>query len=88
LAVGVRVTAMTTSREYRQFARECTKWADETDTNEARKAFLDLARDWSFAALTVDRIEKKQPSAEHRYHRENPRIGEAPTVLIARSACS
>jgi hypothetical protein len=46
---------MTTSREYRQFARE----ADETDTNEAREAFLDLARDWRFAALTVDRIGKE-----------------------------
>jgi hypothetical protein len=49
---------MTSSREYRQFARECTKWAHETDTEEAREAFLDLARDWSFAALTVDRFGK------------------------------
>ena len=48
---------MTTSHEYRQFTRECAKWADETDTNETRKAFLDLARDWSFAALTVEQEE-------------------------------
>jgi hypothetical protein len=46
---------MITSREYRQFASECTKWADETDTSEARKAFLELARDWIFAALLLDR---------------------------------
>jgi hypothetical protein len=51
---------MTTSREYRQFARECTKWADETDTNEARMAFLDLACDWTFAALSRDRVEKEE----------------------------
>jgi hypothetical protein len=59
---------MTTSREYRQFARECTKWADETDTNEAREAFLDLARDWIFAALTVDRIEKEATGARRVDH--------------------
>jgi hypothetical protein len=51
---------MTSSHEYRQFARECTKWAYETDTEEAREAFLGLARDWSFAALTVDRVGKEQ----------------------------
>jgi hypothetical protein len=45
---------MTTSREYRQFAHECTKWADETETDEARNAFLDLACDWTFAALCLD----------------------------------
>ena len=28
---------MITSREYRQFAHECTKWAVETDTAEALK---------------------------------------------------
>ena len=44
------------------FARECAKWADETDTNETRKAFLDLARDWSFAALTVEQEEIAGPS--------------------------
>jgi hypothetical protein len=51
---------MTTSREYRQFARECAKWAAETDTDEARNAFLDLACDWFFAALVVDRVEKQE----------------------------
>jgi hypothetical protein len=28
---------MITSREYRQFARECVKWADEAATNETKK---------------------------------------------------
>jgi hypothetical protein len=27
---------MTTSREYRQFARECVEWASETATHETR----------------------------------------------------
>jgi hypothetical protein len=52
-------TAMITSREYRQFARECTKWAIETDTEEDRKSFLALAKDWTFAATATDRVEKQ-----------------------------
>jgi hypothetical protein len=59
---------MFTSREYRKFARECAKWADETDTNDARKALLDLASDWTFAALTLDRVEKGATGAR----REGP----------------
>jgi hypothetical protein len=50
---------MITSREYRQFARECTKWAIETDTEEDRKSFLALAKDWTFAATATDRVEKQ-----------------------------
>jgi hypothetical protein len=53
------VTVMTTSRQYRQFARECAKWADEATTDEAKKSLLDLASDWIFAALAVDRVEKQ-----------------------------
>jgi hypothetical protein len=55
-----RVTAMTTSREYRQFARECAKWADQATTDETKKSLLDLAYDWTFAALAIDRIEKQE----------------------------
>jgi hypothetical protein len=51
---------MITSREYRQFARECAKWAVETDTTDARKSFLALAKDWTFAALAADQVEKQQ----------------------------
>jgi hypothetical protein len=81
LAVGVGVIAMTTSREYRQFARECTKWAEETDTKEARKAFLDLARDWSFAALAVDRVEKETAESLDRFRSRGFR-----TTLLAPNA--
>jgi hypothetical protein len=51
---------MATSREYRQFARQCTEWAAETDTNETRNAFLNLAFDWTLAALCVDRAPKEE----------------------------
>ena len=59
---------MTTSREYRQFARQCTEWAAETDTSEARNAFLDLASDWTLAALCVDRATKKEASPTGKNH--------------------
>jgi hypothetical protein len=52
--------AMITSREYRQFARECAKWAVETDADEDRKSFLALAKDWTFAAMATDRATEKQ----------------------------
>jgi hypothetical protein len=51
---------MITSSEYRQFARECTEWAVETDTEETRKSFLALAKDWTFAAMATDRVEDKR----------------------------
>jgi hypothetical protein len=54
---------MTTSREYRQFASECTKWAAEASTDETRKSFLDLAADWLFAATVTGRIEKQETPA-------------------------
>jgi hypothetical protein len=54
---------MLTAREYRQFARECTRWAVETDTEETRKSFLALAKDWTFAAMSIDRVEKQETAS-------------------------
>jgi hypothetical protein len=56
-------TAMITSLEYRQFARECTKWAVETDTDDARKSFLALAKDWTFSAMAADRVGKHETAS-------------------------
>jgi hypothetical protein len=67
---------MPTSREYRQFARECIRWAAEATTDEARDSFLDLASDWTFAALVFDRVEKQEPNL----HAPTPMgIGKLPT---------
>ena len=55
---------MITSHEYRQFAHECTKWAVEIDTAEARKSFLALAKDWTFAAMAADRVEKRETTRQ------------------------
>lgn len=65
---------MLTSREYRQFARQCTEWAAETDTNEARNAFLDLASEWTLAALCVDRATKKDAPPTVKQPQLAPRL--------------
>ena len=59
-AQWIGVPCLTTSRKYQQFVRKCTQWAVETDTAEARKSFLALAKDWTFAALAADRVEKQE----------------------------
>jgi hypothetical protein len=45
---------MTTAQEYRKFADECLRWADEAATEEFRNAFIQMARDWTLAALRLD----------------------------------
>ena len=47
-------SAMATVSEYKQFAKECLRWAAEATTEEDRKAFLDLARDWTLAAVRLE----------------------------------
>jgi hypothetical protein len=47
---------MATAKEYRKFARECLKWAEEAESEELRDAFLQMARDWEAAALRADGI--------------------------------
>ncbi len=42
-----------TSEKYRQFAKDCVKWADQTANPSIRDALLDLARD--YAALASSR---------------------------------
>jgi hypothetical protein len=57
---------MINSSEYCKFAHECAKWAVEIDTEENRKPFLALAKDWTFAAMATDRIaetRKRQDSS-------------------------
>jgi hypothetical protein len=63
---------MTTSREYRQFAHQCTEWAVETDTDEVRDAFLDLARDWTLAALVLDRAATEKATETYPRWRSYP----------------
>jgi len=45
---------MTTAKEYREFAKECLKWADEAKADNDRNSFLELARDWTLAAIRLE----------------------------------
>jgi hypothetical protein len=44
---------MTTADEFRQYAQECLQWADQAETDDERQSFLDMARDWTLAALRL-----------------------------------
>lgn len=41
---------MTTSQEFRQYADECLRWANETKDEEQRQQFLEMASAWVQAA--------------------------------------
>lgn len=45
---------MTSPKEYRQFAQECMRAAEETNDEEQRQLFLDMAKQWMQAALQVE----------------------------------
>ena len=47
---------MATANEYRTYARECLQWASETDAEDQRIRFLNMARSWTHAALRIDGI--------------------------------
>jgi hypothetical protein len=47
---------MTTADEYRDYAKECLQWAEEAETDDERQSFLDMARDWTLAALRLEGI--------------------------------
>jgi hypothetical protein len=45
--MGCRVMTITISVEdYRFYAHECMRWAEETDNEEHRQGFLDMAVVW------------------------------------------
>ena len=44
---------MATADEYRQYAVEGLHWAEEAKTDHQRQSFLDMARDWTLAALNL-----------------------------------
>ena len=45
---------MATAIEFRQFASECLRWATEVDNEKDRQSFLDMARDWTLAAMRLE----------------------------------
>ena len=47
----------TVSDEYQLYARECLRWAAETDDEEHRQAFLQMAKVWTQLAVHAHKIE-------------------------------
>ena len=65
---------MTTASEYRKFADECLRWATEAETEEFKTAFLQMARDWTLAAMRVEGVlaPKQQDLAPKQQDNERP----------------
>ncbi len=42
-------------KEFREFAQECLRWADETKSERHRQVLLDMAATWMQAALQLER---------------------------------
>jgi hypothetical protein len=47
---------MTTPKEYRQYAKEAMQSAERAASEDERRAFEFLARKWTEAALTIERL--------------------------------
>jgi hypothetical protein len=47
---------MSTVDEYHTYARDCLRWAARARTEEQRKQFLTLARDWTHAASQIEGV--------------------------------
>ena len=48
---------MSTVDEYRKYARDCLRWANRALTEEQRKQFLSLAREWQEAASGLEGVQ-------------------------------
>jgi hypothetical protein len=53
---------MTTAQEYRKFADECLRWATEAETEEFKDAFIQMARDWTLAAMRLEGLSPPPPA--------------------------
>ena len=42
--------------EHHKYARDCLRWAARARTEEQRKQFLSLARDWTESALGLEGV--------------------------------
>jgi len=62
--------AMATAQEYRKFAEECLRWADEAETEEFKDAFIQMDRDWTLAAMRLD----APPPASREIRRTAPGV--------------
>jgi hypothetical protein len=41
------------AQQYREFARECLRWAEETTSEEDHRHFIEMAKAWMHAAAEL-----------------------------------
>jgi hypothetical protein len=59
---------MTSATEFRRFAEECLRSAEEAKTEPERKAFLDMARAWTQAAVGQGEDAAAAPAGDKTSH--------------------
>jgi len=42
------------AQQYRDFARECLRWSDESVSEEDRRHFIEMAKAWMHAAAEIE----------------------------------
>ena len=68
---------MKTAAEYRAMADECFKWARETQTDEVRESYRQLARVWLDAASKLDGLPStRTPPAADKATKKTCSVGE------------
>ena len=54
ISVGVAYASMAKVPEYKKFAAECLRWATEAELEEDQEALLEMAQDFSVAAIQLE----------------------------------
>jgi hypothetical protein len=49
------------SQQYREFAKECLQWAEESTSNEDRSHFVEMAKAWMHAAAELENSSQRVP---------------------------
>jgi hypothetical protein len=52
------------SKQYREFARECLRWAEESTSDEDRRHFIDMAKAWVHAAAELRELSHEHEAPE------------------------
>ena len=63
------------SKQYREFARECLRWAEETTSDEDRRHFIDMARAWVQAAAELHELTDDHAAEASPLPHRKPRMG-------------
>jgi hypothetical protein len=58
------------SQQYREFAKECLQWAEESTSEQDRRHFVDMAKAWMHAAAEIQRL--TSPETTDGASRETP----------------